>query len=371
MRPWVAPTLVVALLVLGSAWFLTTFERVPQKEWVGPSGEARRDPFLAARRFAVRMGMVSQAVRALPELDRLSARGVLLLPAGRQAIDPRRLGRIVRWVEDGGHLIAEAELPGVSDPLFDRLGVLRRSGGRDFSAPLVETANGRKLKASLSGRTLLRLPAEGETLFSVGAPESTLLASFGRGRGTATLAGSLDFARNTLIGEDDNAEFFGYLLNLTPARELHVFLRQERLSLLRFLGLHAWPVLIATVGLLVLWLWRIGPRFGPVRPDAPPARRRLLDHLRASGRYYWAHGMRMRLVSAAREAALRHLTRTHPDFAAASTDERAAHLASLIAVSKEEAKRFLHAADAASTADFMALVLTAQKIHSALDRGTR
>jgi len=371
MRPWVVPAVVLALLVAAAIAFFARFERVPDKEWVGPSAEARRDPFLAAQRLAARMGLPSRPVRTLPELDRLAPAGVLLLPAGRQAIDPRRLRHIVSWVEGGGHLIAEAELPGVSDPLFDQLGVQRRSASRAFKASPVETAAGRKLKVSLFGRTLLRLPPGEAHLLSAGDEDAVLVASLERGRGTATVAASLAFARNGLIGTDDNAEFFWLLLELTPARELQVFLRQERLSLWRFLEQQAAPALAAAAALLFAWLWRIGPRFGPVLPDAPPARRRLLDHLRASGRYYWAKGLRPRLVLAARDAALRHAARAHPDFALASSEERAGHLASLVSISENQAAQFLRAAGAASGAEFIQLMHTAHRIHSALEKGHR
>lgn len=370
MRPWVLRTALLGLIAAAAIGFFARFERVPDKQWVGPSAAAQRDPFLAAQRLAVRMGMPSRPVRTLSDLDRLAPQGVLLLAAGRQAIDPRRVRNLVSWAEAGGHLIAEAELPGVSDPLFDQLGVQRRSGDRAFKAPPVQTAGGRQLKVSLFGRTVLQLPA-GEVHFSAGAQDEVLIASLPRGRGSVTVASSLAFARNGLIGTDDNAEFFWYLLELSPAKELHVYLRQERLSLWRFLKEHAAPVLLATAALLFAWLWRIGPRFGPVVPDAPPARRRLLDHLRASGRYFWASGLRSRLVVAARDAALRHVARAHPDFALASAEERALRLASLTSLSRQEMERFTAAAGAASGVEFVQLMHTAHRIHSALEKGNR
>jgi hypothetical protein len=108
-----------------------------------------------------------------------------------------------------------------------------------------------------------------------------------------------------------------------------------------------------------------------VAPDALPARRRLLDHLRASGRYYWAKGLRAELVLAARDSALRRLTRAQPDFANAPDAEKAARLAALAGISREEAGRFLASGGALSGADFIKLARDAQRTHAALEKGKK
>jgi hypothetical protein len=209
-----------------------------------------------------------------------------------------------------------------------------------------------------------------------------------------TVASSLRFARNpwwddyffrrmkqpgVSIGEHDHAVLLWSILTLTSGREaslspryeLHVYFRPERLSFWSFLRDNAAPALIACGLLLALWLWSIVPRFGPVAPDAPPGRRRLLDHLRASGRYYWAKGLRSRLVVAARDAALRRLSRAQPDFAAAPQAERAARLSVLIQRSKEDAAKFMSAAGAMRGADFIRLTQDAQSVHKALEKGSK
>ena len=173
------------------------------------------------------------------------------------------------------------------------------------------------------------------------------------------------------IGAQDHAELLWSVLSLTPGRELRFYFRPERLSLSGFLRENAAPALIAGGLLLALWLWSIAPRFGPVAPDAPPGRRRLLDHLRASGRYYWAKGLRSRLVVAARDAALRRVTRAQPDFSSAPQAERCARLATLAGISKEEAGRFMNAAGAMRGADFIRVTQHAQRIHKALEKGNK
>jgi len=365
-RLWIAIGL-LALIGAGGAWFLATHDRVPSKERVGPSGEARLRPFLAAQRFAERMGMRAKELRSLPELDALpAAGGVLLLPARRQALDSQRLVQLLSWVERGGHLILEAEPARLQDPLLDLLGLGREAN----SAPkplAVELGDGRTLKAMLPGPLLSG--AARNPRVKAGEKHGWKLVSFERGKGLVTAAGSLAFASNNFIGQHDHAELFWHLLELSPSAELHVFARPQRLSLWRFLQDNAAPVLLAAGALLAFWLWRISPRFGPVAPDAPAARRRLLDHLRASGRYFWTRGLRERLVIAARDAALRRLARAQPDFAVALPAERAARLARLVGVDEQEAARFIAAGGAMRGAGFIRVAHIAQRVHSALEKG--
>jgi hypothetical protein len=368
----------VALAVVG---FLATHDRVSAEQWVGPSGEARLRQFLAAERFAERMGLKATEVRTLPELDTLPVSGVVLLPNRRQEVHAGKLAELLRWVERGGHLIVEAELLGVPDPLFERLGITR-SRAEALRQPLTAELPGSERKLRVFFGDAMQIETQAKPRIRIGSR----LVSFARGRGTVTAASSLRFARNPgydeidarerkrpgrSIGAHDHAELFWVLLSATPARELHVYFRPERLSLWGFLKENAAPALVTSGLLLALWLWSIVPRFGPVAPDAPPGRRRLLDHLRASGRYYWVRGLRSRLVVAARDAALRRIARAQPDFALAPQSERIARLASLADISKEDAARFISAAGAVRGADFIRIAHHAQRIHSALEKGAK
>jgi hypothetical protein len=359
MSRWLVPLGVIVLVAAGVIWFLSTYERVPGRVWVGPSGEARRNVYLAAGRLAARMGLATRELRSLPELDTLTPDSVLLLPSRRQALDPRRLQEIVDWVEDGGHLIAEAELIGVADPLFELLDISRAAAPASAKPASLELPDGRRMSVSIFGAMTLQAGNSGAARY----------VSFDYGEGRVSALTGVQFARNQLIGEQDNAAFLWHLLRLTPAAALQVYLRPERLSLWGFLAQHAAPLLAATAALLALWLWRIAPRFGPLRPDAPPARRRLLDHLRASGRFYWAQGLRAPLVTAARDAALRAIGRAQPDFAHSTERARAARVAALARIPEQEARRFMSAAGSVRGAEFIRIVHAAQRIHSALEKG--
>ena len=115
-----------ASIFLASRWL----EVVDETEWVGVKGEAATNPYLALERFLVVKGASTLAATKANELDQQLSRadvGVLLLGANRlPTMTPERIASIAAWVEQGGHLIVEAERPGLGDPLLSRWGVERK-----------------------------------------------------------------------------------------------------------------------------------------------------------------------------------------------------------------------------------------------------
>jgi hypothetical protein len=362
------------LAVVLLAWYASGFERVPVTQRVGLSGEARLRPFLAAERFAARMGLPARELRALPELDRLPPGGVLVLPRGRRAVDERRAKQLALWVTGGGHLVVEAEHRGAPDPVLAHFG-LRLDADAAPKQPLRLEVTGSARKLGMTPLRPGRVVSERLTpRFRVGAPGAARVLALAIGDGLVSAAVELDFARNGFIGAHDHAEVLWRILSLQPAGELLVFHHPRRLSLWDFLLAHAPGALAAAALLLLAWLWRIAPRYGTLQPDPPPVRRRLLDHLRASGRYLWAQGLGGTLAAAAREAALRRVTRAYPDFAAAPPAAQAARLTALAGLSAAEATGLL-ASGAAGAAiggqELIRLVHSAQRVHVALERGNR
>lgn len=360
-----------AVVVLG--WIASRIERTTVMQPVGASGEARRNPFLAAQRLVARMGLTARELKSPSELDQLPPRAVLLLPNRRQALTREQHTRLLGWVSRGGHLIFEAESVGVTDPLADALGVRRERVDKPAAKPGPVTlphAPAPFEVRGLGGRVRLVAPVAGvrTRVETIWGPQ---LLQLDRGPGLVTVATDLAFAENQMIGAADNADFLWQLVRSLPAsRELLVFNRIERLSLWQWLTEHVLAVIVSGAALLALWLWRIGPRFGPVAADLPPARRRLLDHLRASGRFYWKNQGRARLVDAAREACLARVARAQPGFASLQSGERIERLMGFAGVTRAEATRLLEPGDVQRGAEFIALMRTMQHVHARLDHGT-
>jgi len=361
-----------AAIGLGAIWFLLNFEQVPAREWVGMSGEARRNPFLALERLAERMGMPAHEVRSLAELARLPPRGVLLLPQPRGELARRERARLLDWAANGGNLVIEAEPAIVPDPLLDMLEVRRtavRISGPRKPVEIAWPGAARPLRAELPAWLVLEAKAP---RFAAGSKDSAVMLQIAHGKGLVTVINDFTFLQNSAIGKRDHAELgWRVVSGGGPASVLLVFNNPERLSLTRWLRANAPAVLGAAALLLVLWLWRVAPRFGPIAPDAERTRRSLLDHLRASGRFLWNAGQRKELAESAREVALRRVSRANPDFASLSASERAARLTNSFGLAPEDVQLLLAPRSPRTIPEFVRGIRVLQMIHERLARGRR
>lgn len=373
-RPLVAWLVIAGLAAAGAIWFFTNYERVIERQWVGFSGEARRNPYLAAERLVARMGVATRHVRTIPELKALPVNGTLILPDRREALTPDARLALLLWVENGGHLIVEDEEARLPDPILDAFGVKRAAVNKPPRAkPAPVEARlphaDRALKVDMHSRQTIEAP---QAAVRVASADATHLLHFERGRGRVTVLNDLEFLRNRAIGRRDHAEFLWQIVRFQPdSPALFVFDNPQKLSLLRWLGGNAWPLLAGAALFLALWLWRVGARFGPVAPDSEPARRRLLDHLRASGRFQWSRGGGAALLEAAREAALRRVARAYPDFAALARGEQRDRLVALFGIRPEDAQRVLAPSHPRTPAELMAAVGVYQHIQERLTGRTQ
>lgn len=369
-RAQLGPLALIILLLAGGAWFYFNFEPVPERERVGFQGEARRNFLLAAMRLVERMGLSTREARHLSDLDALPPGGTLILARHRAALTTQRVERILSWVAAGGHLIVAAEDYRVRDALFDRLGVMRRQlrlrpPGRPSE---IRLPHARAPLRVTFGYRIDIIDLEKQAALTVDDHWSVLLLHFVRGEGRVTVLNGLQFMSNAHIGEHDHAEFTWQLLRFHPATsEVVVAVQLQKPSLAGWLAEHARQVSVLAGVLVILWLWRIVPRFGPLKPEPPPARRRLLDHLRASGLFFWNTGNTGRLLAAAREACLNRVGRKHPAIVTLPAAERAARLAALSGLPEGEIAFALEFAPG-EPAQFTAAIRTLQAVEEKLTR---
>jgi len=399
----VVSIIIVLLLIAGSVWWFMTFERVTEPVYSGLKGAAREDPYLALRQLLKRskLRLEEPAVAATPvtKFDNMPVGGTLLLSDRRHLLmTPQRVKTIVAWVAAGGHLIVEAEYPGRPDPLLAAFGLGRKDLVRPKPAPKAkakpqaddddETDDDKKEEQAQAPApqpskgdvviTEVILPDGGRPLkvefrayhnlhvqnvqkadgFQLASDSLGLrLATGAHGAGRVSAMSNFDFLiyrgtfgvkkveqQRTHLGKYDHAEMMLRLVRLHPnhaTAALRLVWCQDDVSLWSWLGNHAALALTSLALLLLVWLWRVVPRFGPLMPDAAPAEQKLSSHLEAVGRFYWKHMGPVEIYARLRAAFVQRLSERRPAIVVRNAAERNAQLAQLAGVRAEAVARAL------------------------------
>ena len=238
LQPILIVLLIALVLTTGTFWFLKTYEYKAVDEYVGLRGEANSNPLFAARLFLQRMGIPAERkdnLQTLPPLDT-----VLLLDMPDDSLSRQKMDNILAWVERGGHLITH---PATIQQDADLI------------------------------------------------PNNEELRAIKRGKGLMTLVANLDRIENTAIGDQErnNAKFLWQLVHKHHAVPAGVWLiHQDAMPpLWQLIWTHAWALVLTLALLLPLTLLALSPRFGPLIPQSAPDRRRILEHIHASGLFMW------------------------------------------------------------------------------------
>lgn len=308
---WILFGLVLLLLVgWGVRWFFNNFERQTREVVEGISPAARKNPLLAAQRFLNRIDITAESISGRDQLLKPPAEpGLLLVYRFVGSLPAEREQALMAWVRRGGHLLVapqqawdeEAETSG--NKLLDDLGVqpVFLEADEDESDP-TETdstapgdtdpvplrfrmpgANGPIAIAFNPRRQLFdRL---GHADWSVESELGSHLLQYGVGRGKVTVLSDLQPFSNGSIGEHDHALLLALLAG--DQRRAWLLYSSDMPALPVLLWRHVPGLVISLLTLAGLLVWSLTRRSGPIRSTEQPARRNLMEHLGAVGRYLW------------------------------------------------------------------------------------
>lgn len=294
----------VALIGGGTMWFLNTFELKTLAEYTGYKGEARTNSLFAARLFSKGMGIPAErhdGLASLPETDT-----VIVLNTERFSLSAEKIDELLAWVDQGGHLITRARVDLENEAQLDE-DSLAETEGRD----ILQTRLGISIGAH-------QLPDEEDLPAKIQLPNSpeavaveldffnalqtradnarhyqlndySWLIQQPQGSGLVSMVATLDMIENAALDSAEHGKFFWYLLHSHNPDFKQVWLvHQDTLPHLFVLLLrHATPLLVVLVLLLLFSFWALMPRFGRLIPEPPPQRRRIMEHINASGQFLW------------------------------------------------------------------------------------
>jgi hypothetical protein len=329
----------------------------------GLQGEAAVYPLLAAERFFEGMGIPSQRVERLDRaVDQLGNKDALLVLGDRQTMGEELSQQLLNWVEGGGrllitisHLDDETERPYLHDHLLELMGL-------EVHPSPCETENYYSDIDLPWARDFLQvrfdycytLAGGREDDFLVRDDEGVQILRRHQGLGTITIVSDLDFITELSLGNYDHAEVLWYLVD--GQGTVWMATHSGMPALPQWLWDKAPAAIVSALLLLLAWLMTAGRRLGPLLPDPIPSRRRIMEHIEASGRYLWKQDKHEMLTGAMKDDLERTARRRHPGWADMSAEERARHIAETTGMTTEAAHHLLHAETPKHRHEFTTLI---------------
>ena len=331
--------LVLAAIILVGL-FLMLFEKVETEITTDYSAEALRNPFLAAQRYLTAQDIPTESLRGEKSLQHLPATGDTLLVTYNHTFEQaKRREQLLDWIRDGGHLIMELQAHSAVNhdkpetPLLDQFGVYPEKS-RDMlnvvdilrnviDADQVEVQvyqENASLKIEFAPQYLLKVTQPDAALFSIKDKHGVHLVEYELGSGLLTLISDMDLWRNKHIGELDHAAFFSHILGFRHGK-VWMVTGIEMPSLMDLIWQNAPQAVIAVLILLLLTLWYLYDRFGPVLVVERHQRRSLIEHLDAVAQFNWRYSRSEIPLKAMRTDLLRLLEKRCPRWHKMSHDQ--------------------------------------------------
>ncbi len=394
----------VLLLLFVGMWLSQRIERVTEEKYVGYQGEARYNPLLAAQRLLKKMHIDVKAVHHLPNIEHSLQQGdVLFLIQSHRPLSASKSKALLAWVARGGHaLLVSNTLHNqqnfVADPTLESLQVEQFDLGLDTEAvrqagPVAVKLNKNSFHVNFHPDYILSLSETSKD----GSIVLRHLLHLGHGEGDVTLLTDAWFLHNARIGELDHAAFFWALLNLQqrPQRVWLVYPLSKNLvdsaetrrkptqggycedcedsefaaqtpPLWQILWKNVWYVMISLLTLLLFALWRATRRFGSLLAPPSEQRRSLLEHIEASGEFFWRSGQANQLLRGLRQSVFKDLQRQHPAWLNLSHADISQRIGQHCAMAPDKVSQSLYHVEFSSSAAFTEAVQCLKHIQRAL-----
>jgi hypothetical protein len=353
-------------LVLGGC------KTVEKTETIGHKGKARLNPYLAAERLLESFGHDVRSQYGWPDFEE-SGVATAIIPASALTAEGyvRDLAEWVRWMGHAVILLEGGEFhrgdwngsqPPPLEPSEALVDWLEEAGLSIEPGDWSDDARSTE-EVTFEGETFdVRMKSRSHPVFR-GETDGPSMISAPSGEGRITLVADARPFRNRYIGDHDHAALLVDLVESTPYMGSVTFVRNASLSFWGLLWSRGWAAMVPLLLLVLFWLWKNLPRFGPLERGVPTAQPRSQSHhLTAIGGFHWRLDRGRHLLEPLRES-LRE--RAHALMLASGRAD--ADIFEVVAgragISPEAARRAMTRDHCRDSGEFARVVADLQRIH--------
>lgn len=386
-------TLIIALLLIGGAitLFITMFEKKTVSRSFGYSPEARLNDLLAARRFLKRMGIAAENMQTpSPASELPPLTDTIVLATKRLTLDQRSQSMLLSWAREGGHLVLTARSETVADGLFDlfeRFNEIETDGDPMLESLGITTVRHRAVddNSQQNETFAVAFPASDDFLWAdfesslrlqvttaqfqslSGDDNGDFVITTTTGAGRISIISDRRVLHNRRIGKHDHARFLFELINMgSSTSKVWLIADDDMPGLYKWLWQHAHEAVITTTLLLLMMILAVSRRFGPIIDIEPASRRRLLEHIQASGWFLWRHRHYDRLLAGIQNNLRHELSIRHPGINELGSEAAANSLAAFTDLSAAQIRQVLGSTSIRNKEQFTSTVRLYQRLRKQL-----
>lgn len=386
------PALLLTALLLALLLACFTLEKNTQDR--GFSSEAWMNPWLAAGRLLEMRGM---NVRFAPQYASLPPHArIIVLATPLDILDNAEQKTLLAWVKQGGHLVTEMQSiseegdgnPDESDDLLTRvLGVrlheheekpqLGKPREHDSGLHTLVIEGEGSLQAGFDRDYFLQ-PGQRPPEWKAADESGAHALRFPLGKGHVTLLSDSAWMDNRQLGMGDHGALLWRVVSVPAgnddthaakgrqSNEVWLIHGQERPSLLRLMWASGAALMLTVAVFILAWLWQSMQRFGPSRPLPAQGRRRLSEHLEASGRYLLRHQALSGLFNASRQRLMAEVQAHYPQWRRLPPERLAQHLGERAGIESGAILRLLNTEVSDNLLQFAADIRLINRLRKAL-----
>ncbi len=364
--------LILLLLLFFGFWFVNNFEYKEIDADYTLTGEAQKNPFYAARIFLRKMGYDARKL-GITELKQSppAKNETLIIATNRVTLRKHESDAILDWVAKGGHLVIQPgaqnynydidkEIEPEEDLLLDQIGIqgvyssdaVWSDAADDYLFPDVSE----DIEINFDGFYILTGETDDDIIFF--DANGTHLIHRKYQNGAVTILSDIDFLTNSNIDDFDHARALIEILRLRSSMTAKIWLLndEEMPSLIALLWENTFPLVVVSLLMLGIWLSGAFFRFGPLLPQPVAERRQLLEHIDASGKFFWKNQRKQRLTQSVRTALHKKIARSYPGWEQLSPQEQRTRMIELLDMPESTLSNLLDTDSELQPQDFTRLI---------------